>query len=50
MAGVLAASEFRPLSLDATFEAAGGEHALMGALEDLSRRAEEGVRGGSEIS
>ena len=49
MAGVLAASEFRPLSLDATFEAAGGEHALMGALEDLSRRAEEGVRGGSEI-
>jgi glutamate synthase (NADPH/NADH) large chain/glutamate synthase (ferredoxin) len=49
MAGVLAASEFRPLSLDATFEAAGGERSLMAALEDLSRRAEEGVRAGSEI-
>jgi len=49
MAGVLAASEFRPLSLDATFEAAGGERSLLAALEDLSRRAEEAVRAGSEI-
>jgi glutamate synthase (ferredoxin) len=49
MAGVVSAAEFKPSTLDATFEAAGGEHGLTAALENLSRRAEEAVRAGAEI-
>ncbi len=49
MAGVFAASAFRPVTLDATFPADDGERALTAALEELSHRAEAAVRAGSEI-
>jgi glutamate synthase (NADPH/NADH) large chain/glutamate synthase (ferredoxin) len=48
-AAIRAAAEFRPVVLDATFDAASGASGLVASLDALAARAEEAVRAGSEI-
>ena len=49
VAAIRAAAEFRPVVLDATWDAASGAEGLVAALDALAARAEEAVRAGAEI-